>query len=165
MTDRSGLPLLWWLAALLALLAVPAFVRHDGVLFFTTYVLIWAIFALGYDLAFGLSGLLSMGHAAFFGIGGYSIAILTMRHGVAFEPALLLAALMAALAASLFGIVALRLSGIFFVLIFTAQASALLWRRPPPGLIGRNLLSSLLGAAIAVAALWAIERFIPAFAT
>lgn len=53
----------------------------------------------------------------------------------------------------------------FFVLIFTAQASALLWRRPPPGLIGRNLLSSLLGAAIAVAALWAIERFIPAFAT
>jgi branched-chain amino acid transport system permease protein len=116
MTDRPGLSLLWWLAALLALLAVPAFVRHDGVLFFTTYVLIWAIFALGYDLAFGLSGLLSIGHAAFFGIGGYSTAILTMRHGVAFEPALLLAALIAALAASLFGIVALRLSGIFFAL-------------------------------------------------
>ena len=52
----------------------------------------------------------------------------------------------------------------FFVLIFTAQASALLWRRPLPGSIGRNLLSSLLGAALAVAALWAIERFIPGFA-
>jgi hypothetical protein len=50
-------------------------------------------------------------------------------------------------------------------LLFTAHAGALLWERPPPGPIGRNLLSSLLGAAIAVAALWAIERFIPAFAT
>lgn len=100
----------------LALLAVPVFVTNDGVLFFTTYVLIWAMFALAYDLAFGLSGLLSIGHAAFFGIGGYAVAILTLRHGMAFEPALLVAALVAGLAASLFGLVALRLSGIFFSL-------------------------------------------------
>ena len=116
MTQRSSLRLLWWPALALALLAVPLFVRNDGILFFTTYVLIWAMFALGYDLAFGLSGLLSIGHAAFFGIGGYALALLTLRHGMAFEPALVLAALVAGLAASLFGLVALRLSGIFFSL-------------------------------------------------
>ena len=116
MTQRSSLRLWWWPALALALLAVPLFVRNDGILFFTTYVLIWAMFALGYDLAFGLSGLLSIGHAAFFGIGGYALALLTLRHGMAFEPALVLAALVAGLAASLFGLVALRLSGIFFSL-------------------------------------------------
>ncbi len=116
MSNLPGARFLSWPALVLALLAVPAFVTHDGVLFFTTYVLIWAMFALGYDLAFGLSGLLSIGHATFFGIGGYALAILTLRHGMAFEPALLLAALSAGLAASLFGIVALRLSGIFFAL-------------------------------------------------
>ena len=116
MTGNPSLRLLWWPAMLLALLAVPMFVRNDGVLFFTTYVLIWSMFALGYDLAFGLSGLLSIGHAAFFGIGGYTLAILTLGHGMAFEPALLSGALMAGLAASLFGLVALRLSGIFFSL-------------------------------------------------
>jgi len=100
----------------LALWCVPLFVSNDGILFFTTYVLIWAMFALAYDLAFGLSGRLSIGHATFFGIGGYGVAILTLRHGMAFEPALLLAALMSGLAASLFGLVALRLSGIFFSL-------------------------------------------------
>ena len=116
MTGNPSLRLLWWPAMLLALLAVPMFVRNDGVLFFTTYVLIWSLFALGYDLAFGLSGLLSIGHAAFFGIGGYTLAILTLGHGMAFEAALLSGALMAGLAASLFGLVALRLSGIFFSL-------------------------------------------------
>ena len=108
--------LLWWPVALLALLAVAMFVKHDGVLFFTTYVLIWAMFALAYDLAFGLSGLLSIGHAAFFGIGGYALGILTLRYHLAFEPALLLGAVIAGVAASLFGLVALRLSGIFFSL-------------------------------------------------
>jgi branched-chain amino acid transport system permease protein len=114
--DRSLPRLLPWLALPLVLLAVPLFVKNDGVLFFTTYVLIWAMFALAYDLAFGLSGLLSIGHAAFFGIGGYTLATLTMQHGVPFELALLLAGLVAALASLLFGLVALRLSGIFFSL-------------------------------------------------
>ena len=116
MKERSSLRLLPWLVLPLVLLAVPLFVKNDGVLFFTTYVLIWAMFALAYDLAFGLSGLLSIGHAAFFGIGGYTLAKLTMQHGVPFELALLLGGLVAAVGASLFGLVALRLSGIFFSL-------------------------------------------------
>lgn len=111
-----GRRLLWWPALALVLLAIPVFFKNDGVLFFATYVLIWAMFALSYDLAFGLSGLLSIGHAAFFGIGGYALAILTLQYKLPFEPALLLAALLSGITATLFGLVALRLSGIFFSL-------------------------------------------------
>ncbi len=113
---RNALRALRWPAMALLLLAIPFATQHDGVLFFVTYVLILAMFALAYDLAFGLSGMLSIGHAVFLGIGGYAVAILTMQHGMAFEPALLLAACIAGVAASLFGLVALRLSGIFFAL-------------------------------------------------
>ncbi len=113
---RGRLHPLAWLALALLLLAIPVSTSNDGVLFFATYVLILAMFALAYDLAFGLSGMLSIGHAVFFGVGGYAVAILTMRHGMAFEPALLIAALLAGVMASLFGLVALRLSGIFFSL-------------------------------------------------
>lgn len=118
MTQQRKRRLLWlgWPLLALALLAVPTFVRNDGVLFFTTYVLIWAMFALAYDLAFGLSGLLSIGHATFFGIGGYGVAILTLDHGYSFGAALVMASALAGLAASVFGLVALRLSGIFFAL-------------------------------------------------
>jgi len=116
MSNLLKMRFLWWPLLALGLLAVPVFVRHDGILFFVTYVMIWAMFALAYDLAFGLSGLLSIGHAAFFGIGGYTLAALTLRHGWGFEPALLAGAVLAGLSASLFGMVALRLSGIFFAL-------------------------------------------------
>lgn len=117
MTARSRLwRLLPWLVMALALLALPLFVKHQGILFFVTYALIWSIFALAYDLAFGTSGLLSIGHATFFGIGGYALGILTLQFKLPFELALLLGALIGGLAASLFGLVALRLSGIFFSL-------------------------------------------------
>jgi hypothetical protein len=52
----------------------------------------------------------------------------------------------------------------YFVMIFTAHAGALLWERPRPRSIARGLLFSLLIAALAVAAFWAIERYVPFFA-
>ena len=52
----------------------------------------------------------------------------------------------------------------YFVMIFTAHAGALVWQRPRPRSIAQGLLSSLLIAAVALAASWAIQRFIPGFA-
>lgn len=61
--------------------------------------------------------LLSLGHAAFMGIGAYTTAILCVTHGWAFWATLPLAGLAAALAAVLFGAVTLRLQGIYFAMM------------------------------------------------
>ena len=106
----------WWPALALALFAIPVLGAPQGALFFVTYLLIWAIFAIAFDIAFGLAGLLSVGHALFLGFGGYATGWLTVNAGLSFIPALLLASSGAALLAILFGFVALRLSGIFFAL-------------------------------------------------
>jgi branched-chain amino acid transport system permease protein len=106
----------WGPALALGLLAIPVIGAPERILFFVTYLLIWAIFAIAFDMAFGLAGLLSVGHALFLGFGGYATGWLTLNAGWSFLPALLLAGCGAALVAVLFGVVALRLSGIFFAL-------------------------------------------------
>jgi branched-chain amino acid transport system permease protein len=120
MTLPAWLRWAWWPALALALLAIPAFGANERVLHFVTYILIWAIFALAFDMAFGMAGLLSVGHALFLGFGGYATGWLTVHAGVPFLPALLIACLGASLLAILFGFVALRLSGIFFALTILA---------------------------------------------
>lgn len=106
----------WWPALAVALLALPVLGAHERVLYFVTYLLIWAIFAIAFDMAFGLAGLLSVGHALFLAFGGYATGWLTVKAGIPFIPSLLIASLGAAILAILFGFVALRLSGIFFAL-------------------------------------------------
>ena len=81
-------------------------------------VVILAIFAMSLDILWGFSGLLSLGHAAYFGIAGYTCGVLIVRFGV--ENFWITAAcgiFVAVLAAALFGIVALRVSGIYFLLV------------------------------------------------
>jgi branched-chain amino acid transport system permease protein len=116
MSARAWLRYAWWPVLALALLALPALGANERVLHFVTYILIWAIFAIAFDMAFGMAGLLSVGHALFLGFGGYATGWLTVNAGLPFLLALLISCLGAGVLAILFGFVALRLSGIFFAL-------------------------------------------------
>jgi branched-chain amino acid transport system permease protein len=112
------------LATLLAL--VPAAVTDQGLLYFITMVLVWCVFAIGYDLMFGLAGLLSFGHAAFFGIGAYCSTILQLRLGVNPWLGLPASVLAGALAGGLIALLSFRagLKGSYFALITLAFAEA-----------------------------------------
>ncbi|GLS79622.1 branched-chain amino acid ABC transporter permease [Paracoccus marinus] len=85
-------------------------------------ILVWALFAIGFDLVFGTAGMLSFGHAALLGSGGYALAILTVAHGWGFMPALGMAALVGAAMAFGLSIFAVRVSGLFFSLLTLALA-------------------------------------------
>ena len=83
-----------------------------------TQILIFAIFAMSLDIIMGYTGLASLGHAAFFGVGGYTVSILLVLHGI--NNFWLLAAIgiiVTILAAAVLGAVALRVSGIYFLLV------------------------------------------------
>ncbi|MBO4221778.1 branched-chain amino acid ABC transporter permease [Bradyrhizobium neotropicale] len=83
-------------------------------------ILIWGLFAIGFDLIFGMAGMLSFGHAAMFGAGGYALALMAPQFG--FVPSLLVAAVAGAALAFLLSIFALRVSGLFFSLLTLALA-------------------------------------------
>lgn len=83
---------------------------------------IFGIFAVGYNILFGLTGYLSFGHAAFLGVGSYtavwSFKLFTMN----VLPAIVLSVLVAGLFAAIIGFISLRRSGIYFSILTLAFA-------------------------------------------
>ena len=103
--------------SLLGLFAILPLVMTDAYyLRILIYIGIYTILALSLNLINGYTGLFSIGHAAFYGIGAYSSALLTLRLGIPFIAALPLSGLIAGLFGFLMGIPTLRLSGIFLTL-------------------------------------------------
>lgn len=79
-------------------------------------VLIYASLTVSLDLMIGHTGILTFGHASFYGIGAYATAILTVYAGLDWFSAMVLAFVVGALAAALVGIPTLRLGGDYFIL-------------------------------------------------
>jgi branched-chain amino acid transport system permease protein len=86
-------------------------------------MLLLAIFAMSLNLLVGVTGLVSFGHAAYFGIGAYLVALATPKLGMAGLWLLLPGAMLAAgLAALLIGFFVLRTRGIYFIMVTLAFA-------------------------------------------
>ena len=99
-------------AVALPLLLPGAYHRHVLVL-----AGVFTLMALGFDLVLGYLGELSLGHAAFFGIGAYATALLTRDLGVPFPLDLLLAAFITGMFGLLIGAPSLRLKGPYFAIV------------------------------------------------
>ncbi|HWQ38220.1 MAG TPA: branched-chain amino acid ABC transporter permease [Burkholderiales bacterium] len=123
MSVRGGALML--VTALAALLLLP-FVAEKFYVQFATKVLVMAIFAASLNLLVGYTGLVSLGHAAFFGIAGYLLALVTPQYEAAdLWSSLLLAVGAAALLALVVGALVVRTSGIYFIMATLAFAQML----------------------------------------
>ncbi|MEP3046590.1 MAG: branched-chain amino acid ABC transporter permease [Roseibium sp.] len=123
---------------LAALAIVPLWAHVTGELFtitLATRAVILALAAVGLNIALGLGGLVSLGHAVFFGIGGYAMGILA-SHAQNYTPLMewpflidgtksmpviwLVAIVLSALVAFVIGLLSLRTSGVYFIMITLA---------------------------------------------
>jgi branched-chain amino acid transport system permease protein len=105
------LALLSTLLGLLALVFIPTVLKNHGIYLFT-YWLIYVIAAMGLNLTVGYAGQKSLGHAAFFGIGAYTVAIM-LKAGLSFWLGLPMAALGCFLVGLALGFPALRVQTIY----------------------------------------------------
>ncbi len=101
----------------LVLLGVLPFVVETYSIMLITEIMIMGIFALSFNLLFGYTGLLSFGHAAFFGVSGYVTAFLLIHDFPSLPLALLLGTLAAALAVIVVGYFSVRLDEIYFAIL------------------------------------------------
>ena len=107
---------------LLALAAFP-YVGTDFYLQTVTRMMILAIFSMSLDLLQGVTGLVSLGHAAYFGLAGYALAFLMPQNEAAsLWLTLPLAVLASALAALVIGFFVVRTHGIYFIMVTMAFA-------------------------------------------
>ncbi|MDP6952928.1 MAG: branched-chain amino acid ABC transporter permease [Alphaproteobacteria bacterium] len=89
-----------------------------------TEIAILAILAMSLDLLVGFAGMVSLGHAAFYGIGAYAIAAFTTMLGWPAAASMAIAVLASGAAAMLVGAIAVRLGGIFFIMVTLAIGEA-----------------------------------------
>lgn len=94
-------------------------------LFLATEILIFALFATSFNLLFGFTGLLSFGHAAYFGVGAYTAGLLLRDLGLSLLIAIPAGVLLAALAALVIGSFSVRLDEIYFAMLTLAFAQIL----------------------------------------
>ncbi len=111
----------WGLLVLVAALFVPA-VGSRFYTFLANDVLIWALFATSLNLLVGYTGLVSFGHAAYFGIGAYTTGLLMKKLAVPFLLAFPAAGVVAGLFALVFGFFCVRLTRIYFAMLTLAFA-------------------------------------------
>lgn len=146
------------LAAAVLLAAVAVVTPHTTpfVLLLITRILVLAILAMSLDLLLGFTGLASLGQAAYLGLGAYLTAVLATRFQIGlgwdFWLVVLLGILLAAAAAAIFGLLALRAGGVYFLMITLALSQcvwglAYRWDSLTGGDNGLNLLGRpVLGA-------------------
>jgi branched-chain amino acid transport system permease protein len=141
----------WFLTpAGLLLLFLPFITPYKAL---ASQMLVFGIFAIGYDIAFGYTGLLSFGHAAFFGLGAYGTGLTLIHLSIPAPLAILIGIMISLLVAFPIGYLSIRRRGIYFAMVTLAFAQmiyfiAFKWRsltggddglhgvpRPPLGFI------------------------------
>jgi len=110
-----------WVVVAIALMILPAF-ADDFTLVLATEVLIAALFAASLYFIMGPGGMVSFGHAAYFGLGAYGAALLVHYLHAPMSVALLAAPIAAGLGALLFGWFCVRLSGVYLAMLTLAFA-------------------------------------------
>lgn len=110
----------WALLAvgLVAALALPWFVYPPVAM----DIAAWALFAIALDILLGFTGLLSFGHAAFWGGSAYATGLVAINYGVPFPLAILAGAVFAMILAVPVGLLSIRRSGIYFAMVTLAFA-------------------------------------------
>jgi len=111
-----------WAALVLLVAALVPWLGSRFYTFLATDIAILALFAVSLNLLLGYTGLVSFGHAAYFGIGAYTCAILMKTHGVPFALGLVGAAANAGFWALLFGVFCVRSTKIYFSMLTLAFA-------------------------------------------
>jgi branched-chain amino acid transport system permease protein len=111
--------------ALLVLATIPSWIGSSYYVNIASQILIWAILALGLNVLVGYAGLVSLGHAGLFGVAAYAVAWLVAA-GWSHLGAALMAFGVTAVTSAMFAVLALRATGIGFLMI-TLAIGQILW--------------------------------------
>jgi branched-chain amino acid transport system permease protein len=114
------------IAVIAASLLFPPFLAGDFYINLASQILIAAIFALSLNLLVGFGGMTSLGHASYLGVAAYISALLTSKYGLGHGSAAVVSIAGTVAMAAFFGIIALRATGLGFLMI-TLALSQVLW--------------------------------------
>ena len=104
------------------LLVFPFLYYSKFLVDYLTQILISALFAASLNLLVGYTGMVSFGHAAFFGVGAYAVGVMLQKYSTSVVGSLLFAVILSAVVAMIIGFFCIRLGEIFFAMLTMAFA-------------------------------------------
>jgi branched-chain amino acid transport system permease protein len=120
--------LIFWALFILIFGLVPFVKQSDYHLMLANHVLIWGLFAVAFNMLFGVTGMLSFGQALYYGLGAYSVGLLVKNYGASlFLPAIGVGLVCAIILSLLVGLLVIRLSGVYFT-VLTLAFGQLAWQ-------------------------------------
>lgn len=140
----------FWLGVLFVFLLIFPFVASEYMLYIANMIGFAVIGAIGLNLLTGFTGQISLGHAAFIGIGAYTSAILVTRLGFSFWLSIPFAGVVAAAAGLLIGIPSLRVKGLYLCIAtlaaqFIFEFIFIHWESMTNGITGINVPPPAIG--------------------
>ena len=165
----------FWVLLLLIFGLLPLVKTSSYQLMLANHILIWGMFALAFNLLFGVTGMLSFGQALYYGLGAYSVGMMVKYLGQSwFLPGIGLGLLLAALLSVLVGLLIIRVSGVFFT-VLTLAFGQLAWQITfrwyhftggddgiqgiiPPGILSDRTVYYYFTFAAVVMSIWFMRR-------
>jgi branched-chain amino acid transport system permease protein len=119
---------IFWVIFFVIFGLVPVFAKSDYHLMLANHILIWGMFAMAFNMLFGVTGMLSFGQALYYGLGAYSVGLIVKGFGeVWFVPAIAVGLLLAVVVSILIGLLVIRVSGVYFT-VLTLAFGQLAWQ-------------------------------------
>lgn len=165
---------LWGLIVLLFAL-VPVLSHSSYQVNLASHILIWSLFAVSFNMLWGVTGMLSLGQALFYGLGAYSVGLMVTYFGRAwYLPAIGMGLLAAALLSFLLGLLVIRVGGVYFTML-TLAFGQLAWQITfkwydftggddglqgiiPPGILENKVVYYYFLMVLVLVSIWILKR-------
>ncbi|HTY24074.1 MAG TPA: branched-chain amino acid ABC transporter permease [Desulfomonilaceae bacterium] len=167
----------FWALFIVIFAAVPLVKTSDYQLMLANHILLWGMFAVAFNMLFGLTGMLSFGQALYYGLGAYAVGMTVRYMGEAwFLPAIGAGLVAAIILSILVGLLTIRLSGVFFT-VLTLAFGQLVWQIVftcyhitggddgiqgiiPPGVLSNRVVYYYFALALVLVSLWCLRRLV-----
>jgi branched-chain amino acid transport system permease protein len=155
--------------------ALPILGASSYHLMLAGHILLWGLFAVAFNMLWGVTGMLSFGQALYFGLGGYSVGLM-MKHlgNTWFLPGLVIGLGAAVIVSILVGLLIIRVSGVFFT-VLTLAFGQLAWQITfrwygftggddgiqdiiPAGILSNRLVYYYVTLVVVIASIWLLRR-------
>ena len=174
-TTRSLRAASLWGLIVLAFALVPVLSASSYHTNLACHILIWSLFAVSFNMLWGVTGMLSLGQALYYGLGAYSVGLMVNQLGSQwYLPAIGIGLLAAALLALLLGMLVIRVGGVYFTML-TLAFGQLAWQITfklydftggddgiqgiiPPGILESGTVYYYFVLVIVMLSIWVLKR-------
>lgn len=167
----------FWVVFILVFALAPLRLTSNYQLVLANHILIWGMFAVAFNMLFGITGMLSFGQALYYGLGAYGVGLSVKHLGASwFLPGIGLGLVGAVVFSILIGLLIIRVSGVFFT-VLTLAFGQLVWQIMfrwykftggddgiqgiiPPGILGNRVVYYYFTFCLVLLSIWFLRRLV-----